>query len=187
MPGFGSLSEELMIGSRRITLMMASVQHMRAFDAGHREIVAKILSTVRGELTNELVDWFNSVDATYQSDLRELNEHNFMRFDAKLEQRLAGVDAKIDSLAARLDAKIDSLAARLDAKIDSVAAELDARMVALESRLLGQMNQRFAEQRESLTAQLSAFESRMTRWMVALWTSTMLAIVGLLVAVLRAH
>jgi len=41
------------------------------------------------DLTNELVHWFNSVDATYRADLRELNELNFARFDAKLEQRLA--------------------------------------------------------------------------------------------------
>jgi hypothetical protein len=30
------------------------------------------------------VDWFNAVDATYRSDLRELNELNFSRFDAGL-------------------------------------------------------------------------------------------------------
>ena len=41
------------------------------------------------DLTNELVNWFNDVDATYRSDLRELNELNYARFDAKLEQRLA--------------------------------------------------------------------------------------------------
>lgn len=35
------------------------------------------------------MDWVNSVDATYQSDLRDLNELKFARFDAKLEQRFA--------------------------------------------------------------------------------------------------
>jgi hypothetical protein len=52
------------------------------------------------------VNWFNEVDATYRSDLRELNELNFARFDAKLEQRLA-------QLRAELDAKIDRLATDL--------------------------------------------------------------------------
>jgi len=51
------------------------------------------------DVTNELVDWFNSVDATYRADLRELNELNFARFDAKLEQRLAqglaGVETRL--------------------------------------------------------------------------------------------
>ena len=41
------------------------------------------------QIANELVEWFNQVDATYRSDLREINELNFARFDAKLEQRFA--------------------------------------------------------------------------------------------------
>ena len=41
------------------------------------------------DLAQELVDWFNAVDASYRSDLQQLNELNFQRFDAKLEQRLA--------------------------------------------------------------------------------------------------
>ena len=61
------------------------------------------------QVANELVDWFNQVDATYRADLRELNELNFARFDAKLEHRLA------------------ELHARLDAKMDRVAAEAAAR------------------------------------------------------------
>ena len=52
--------------------------------------LSKHFYEVLGEdIANELVDWFNAVDLTYRSDLRELNELNFARFDAKLEQRLA--------------------------------------------------------------------------------------------------
>jgi hypothetical protein len=46
------------------------------------------------EIDNELVDWFNQVDATYRSDLREISDLNFARFDAKVEQRFAQFDAK---------------------------------------------------------------------------------------------
>jgi hypothetical protein len=53
------------------------------------------------------VEWFNLVDTTYKADLRELNELNFARFDAKLEQRAAQLDAKIDQRTAELEAKID--------------------------------------------------------------------------------
>jgi hypothetical protein len=42
-----------------------------------------------------VVDWFNAVDLTYRSDLRELNELNFARLDAKLEQRLAELKAEL--------------------------------------------------------------------------------------------
>jgi hypothetical protein len=41
------------------------------------------------------VGWFNLVDATYRSDLRELNELNFARFDAKLEQRVAELETRL--------------------------------------------------------------------------------------------
>ena len=54
------------------------------------------------EIATELVDWFNAVDATYRADLRELNELNFSRFDAKLEQRLATLDAKLEQRLAEL-------------------------------------------------------------------------------------
>jgi hypothetical protein len=71
------------------------------------------------EIATELVDWFNAVDATYRADLRELNELNFARFDAKLEQRLT-------ELQARLEIRVTQVEARLDARIDRLGAELRA-------------------------------------------------------------
>ena len=47
------------------------------------------------DVANELVNWFNAVDATYRSDLRDLNELNFARFDAKLDQRIAAVKSEL--------------------------------------------------------------------------------------------
>ena len=41
------------------------------------------------QIANELVEWFNQVDAASREDLRAFNELNFARFDAKLEQRFA--------------------------------------------------------------------------------------------------
>jgi len=41
------------------------------------------------------MDWFNTVDATYRADLRELNEPNVSRFAAKLQQRLAQVKSDL--------------------------------------------------------------------------------------------
>ena len=37
------------------------------------------------------------MDLTYRTDLRELNELNFTRFDAKLEQRLAELRADLST------------------------------------------------------------------------------------------
>ena len=58
------------------------------------------------EITNELVDWFNKVDATYRSELKELNELNFARFDAKLEQRIAEVKGDLRVALAGLEARL---------------------------------------------------------------------------------
>ena len=46
------------------------------------------------DVANELVNWFNQVDATYRADLRELNELTFVRFGAKLQQRLTVLRAE---------------------------------------------------------------------------------------------
>ncbi len=65
--------------------------------------LSKRFYDVLGEdVANELVDWFNAVDLTYRTDLRELNELNFARFDAKLEQRLAELRAELRENMGRL-------------------------------------------------------------------------------------
>ena len=65
------------------------------------------------EIATELVDWFNQVDDTYRTDLRELNEVNFTRFDAKLEQRLAESDARWERRIAELRVEIQKTRADL--------------------------------------------------------------------------
>jgi len=47
------------------------------------------------DIANELVKWFNDVDATYRGDLRELNELNFARFEAKMDAKLAELKSEL--------------------------------------------------------------------------------------------
>jgi hypothetical protein len=100
------------------------------------------------------VNWFNDVDATYRSDLRELNELNFARFDARVEQRIA------------------SLESRLNARIDTVEARVEARLVSQEARILGQLD-----------AGLAGLRAEVAKWLFRSWATMMLAIVGLAVTV----
>ena len=74
-------------------------------------------------VTNELVDWLNQVDATYKSDLREMNDLNFARFDAKLEQRIAELRAEMQIGFATLDAKIEKVEARSTARLEAALRE----------------------------------------------------------------
>ena len=68
-------------------------------------------------IANELVDWFNMVDATYRSELRELNELNYARFDAKLEQRVAELRAEMQLGFKNVDVKLEQLETRLTKRL----------------------------------------------------------------------
>lgn len=65
------------------------------------------------EITNELVDWFNAVDATYRSELRETNELNFARFMASVDQRFAEQDARLEKRFGHIDSRFADLRADL--------------------------------------------------------------------------
>jgi len=71
---------------------------------------------------------FNMVDATYRGELRELNELNFDRFDAKLEQRVVELEAKIDRLGTELRAEMQVGFARMDQKFAQFETTLTKRM-----------------------------------------------------------
>src|SRR5438552_3797819 len=68
-------------------------------------------------IANELVDWFNMVDATYRSELRELNELNYARFDAKLEQRVAELRAEMQLGFKNVAVKLEQLETRLTKRL----------------------------------------------------------------------
>jgi DNA anti-recombination protein RmuC len=130
-------------------------------------------------VANELVDWFNAVDATYRADLRELNELNFARFDAKLDQRVAELhaklDAKIDRLAAELNGKIDRVAAELNGKIDRVSGELNGKIDRVSGELNGKIDLMSAELKATLERRLG----EQTRWLFLTWASLLIPIIGL--------
>jgi len=53
------------------------------------------------------------VDVTYRTELRELNDLNFGRFDAKLDSRIAEVKADIRALESRIEARMARFEARI--------------------------------------------------------------------------
>ena len=55
------------------------------------------------DVANELVEWFNAVDATYRSDLKEVNELNFQRFAALQDQRWADYEARMERRLAQME------------------------------------------------------------------------------------
>ena len=161
------------------------------------------------DIAQEFVDWFNMVDATYRDDLRETNELNFARFDAKLEQRVAKLDAKLDQRVAELDAKIDKLGTELNAKIDKLRTELDVKIDKLRTELDAKIDQlgtevnakidqldstmqtRFAEQTALLVKEIAGVETRMEarnaaartdliKWTFVFWATSALVVIGIM-------
>ena len=116
------------------------------------------------EIANELVDWFNSVDATYRADLRELNELNFSRFDAKLEQRVAQLDAKLEQRMAQFDAKLEQRVAQLDAKLEQRVAELRVEVGAV---------------RQDLRDAIGSLRAELLKWSFVFFATAALAVIGL--------
>jgi hypothetical protein len=47
------------------------------------------------DIAGEFVDWFNAVDSTYQQQLRELNDLNWQRFEAKMDARFAQSETRL--------------------------------------------------------------------------------------------
>ena len=66
---------------------------------------------------------------TYHSELRELNELNFARFDAKLEQRITEVKAELRQ-------EIGVLRGELRGEVGSLRADLQTGLANLRSELL---------------------------------------------------
>ena len=92
------------------------------------------------EIANELVDWFNQVDTSYRTDLRELNEVNFARFDAKLEQRMAElraqVEVRISDLDTRWDRRLGELEVRWGNRLSEFRTEFKTEVRELKAELI---------------------------------------------------
>src|SRR6266516_4269595 len=95
---------------------------------------ASSMKKFRDDIANELVEWFNMVDATYRGYLREFNELNYARFDAKLEQRVVELDAKLEQRIAELRAEMQVGFATLSSAVESKLAQLETR---LTKRMVG--------------------------------------------------
>jgi hypothetical protein len=55
------------------------------------------------EIANELVEWFNAVDTTYQTQLKEVNDLNWARMQARFD----AFDARMDAFEARIEGRMD--------------------------------------------------------------------------------
>jgi hypothetical protein len=77
------------------------------------------------KVVDELVGLLNSMDSTFRLELRDLNEQNVHRFEARLDQRL-------EKLGADLRTEMTNLGAALRSEMDGVRQE----MTSLKAELI---------------------------------------------------
>ena len=59
------------------------------------KLSSKFYERFGDDIAGELVDWFNAVDLTYQNQLKEANEVNWVRFKDHLDSRLSDLRADL--------------------------------------------------------------------------------------------
>jgi hypothetical protein len=62
------------------------------------------------EIANELVEWLNAVDSTYQTQLREVNDLNWARMQARFdvfESRIDAFESRMDAFESRMEARFE--------------------------------------------------------------------------------
>ena len=123
----------------------------------------KFYDKLGDDVANELVEWFNQVDATYRGDLRELNELNFARFRAEMDAGFARADAKLEQ------------------RIAELRGEMQAGFAKAEARL----EQRMAELRAEMRAGFAEFETRLTKRMFGFWVAQSATTVAVVLGVVK--
>jgi hypothetical protein len=117
----------------------------------------KLYDKLGHDVVDELVEWFNRVDASYRAEFRDPFEAHFGRFDAKLEQRVAQLDSKWEQ------------------RIADLRAELRTEVGATRSAIL----QGLADLRGELRAEIAGAKADTIRWNFLFWIGTLGTVVAL--------
>jgi uncharacterized protein involved in exopolysaccharide biosynthesis len=119
------------------------------------------------DATNELVGVLNTISLSYRDELREINELNFARFDAKVGERLAELRQELKQDVAQLRSELKQDIAQLQAEFRQELVEFGREFAAVLIEVT------------SLRADIESLR-RMLKWMFAFWIPSFLVLVGLL-------
>jgi DNA anti-recombination protein RmuC len=130
----------------------------------------RFYDTFGDEIANDLVDWFNQVDATYRQELREQNDLNWGRVEARISQA---------------EARIAQAEGRFDARMAEFEARMNAQLAALRADLRAEFHQELTGLRADVDVGLERLRSDLLKWMFLYWTGTALTVIGLVIALRR--
>ncbi len=143
-------------------------------------VLSRTLQEALGdEAAADLVDWMQQVD-THRIELRELNELNFARvdarfdtFEARVDARFQAADAKIDARFQAADAKIDARFQAADARLSDVRHELRAEIATLRT----DMQVGFAGLESKIDSKIDRKHAELLKWSFLFWCGTFATIV----------
>ena len=125
------------------------------------KLSSKFYERFGDEVADELVDWFNAVDLTYQTQLKDTNELNWERYKATLQAETAAIRAEM----AKGDTGLRSEMVKMDAGLRREIVKID----------------------EGLRREMKAMQVDLHKWMLVYWSSLMIPLIGLIVGMQVFH
>ncbi len=124
----------------------------------------RFYDTFGDEIANDLVEWFNQVDATYRQELREHNDLNWGRVEARISQGEARMEARLGQVESRM--------AEMETRLRS---EFQQGLTALEART----HQELTGLRADMDVNLERLRADLVKWLFLFWVGTSLTVIGL--------
>lgn len=124
----------------------------------------RLYETLGAEAANDMVGWMQGVEA-HRAELRELNELNFSRFNA----RFAEFEARFGEFEARFG------------QVDARLGELEARLARTDADIRREMELGFAR----LEIKIEQRAADIMKWSFVFWVGAVLALAGALAALVR--
>lgn len=100
------------------------------------KLSSKFYERFGDEIAGELVDWFNAVDLTYQTQLKETNELNWERYKATLQAETAAIRAEMAKMDAGLRSEMVKIDEGLRREMQAMRADLHKWMFVYWSSLM---------------------------------------------------
>lgn len=152
----------------------------------------KFYDTLGDDVANELVTWFNAVDLTYRTDLREVNDLNHGRFMAKLAEGMTGIRADFERQIGLLRSDFERQIGEVRSETGQLRTEIKTDIGALQSDLkahTAMLKELKAEQSElkrdiaearmatealgsQLRLEMAGHRADLIKWMFLFWVGT---------------
>jgi len=141
------------------------------------KLSSKFYERFGDDIAGELVDWFNAVDHTYQTQLKETNELNWERFKATLQAETGAIRGEM----ATMDAGLRGEMATMDAGLRGEMAKMDAGLRAEMAKMDAGLRAEIVKSHEGFLRAMEATRADLHKWMFVYWSGSMVGLGGMIV------